>query len=53
MKRKSFRILLKYSFRQDIYGAKSKPILQAEGEATDFVFCGVGSGEEDDLSSSK
>ena len=37
----------------DIYGAKSKFILWIEREATNFVFCGVYSGDEDDLSSSK
>ena len=52
-KERVFVYFLTCSFRQDIYGAKSKLILQTEGEATDFVFCGVYSGEEDDLSSSK
>ena len=45
-----------YSYRapfDDIYGAKSKFILWIEREATNFIFCGVYSGDEDDLSSSK
>ena len=41
------------SFRQDIYGATGKFIPWIEKGATNFVFCGVYSGEEDDLSSSK
>ena len=53
MERKSFRIILNVLLRQDIHNAKSKFILWIEGEAPDFVFCGVYSGEEDDLSSSK
>ena len=52
-KERVFVYFLTCSFRQDIYGAKSKLILYTEGGATDFVFCGVYSGEEDDLSSSK
>ena len=46
-------VLLSCSFRQDIYGAKSKFLLWIEREPTNFVFCGVYSGDEDDLSSSK
>ena len=45
-----------YSYRapfDDIYGAKSKFIPWIEKGATNFVFCGVYSGDEDDLSSSK
>ena len=41
------------SFRQDIYGATGKFVPWIEKGATNFVFCGVYSGEEDDLSSSK
>ena len=52
-KERVFIYFLTCSFRLDIYGAKSKLILYTEGGATDFVFCGVYSGEEDDLSSSK
>ena len=53
MERKSFRIILNVLLRQGIHNAKSKFILWIEGEATNFVICGVYSGEEDDLSSSK
>ena len=53
MERKSFRIILNVLLRQGIHNAKSKFILWIEGEATDFVSCGVYSSEEDDLSSSK
>ena len=38
------------SFRQDIYGATGKVIPWIEKGATNFVFGGVYSGEEDDLS---
>ena len=41
------------SFRQDIYGATGKFVPWIEKRVTNFVFCGVYSGEEDDLSSSK
>ena len=41
------------SFRQDIYGATGKFVPWIEKGATNFVFCGVYSSEEDDLSSSK
>ena len=46
-------VLLSRSFRQDIYGATGKFIPWIEKGATNFVFRGVYSGEEDDLSSSK
>ena len=46
-------VFLSRSFRQDIYGATGKFIPWIEKGATNFVFCGVYSGEEDDLSSSK
>ena len=46
-------VFLSCSFRQDIFGVKCKFILWIEGEDTNFVFYGVYSGEEDDLSSSK
>ena len=46
-------VFLSGSFRQDIYGATGKFIPWIEKGATNFVFCGVYSGEEDDLSTSK
>ena len=46
-------VYLSRSFRQDIYGATGKFVPWIEKRATNFVFCGVYSGEEDDLSSSK
>ena len=46
-------VFLSRPFRQDIYGATGKFIPWIEKGATNFVFCGVYSGEEDDLSSSK
>ena len=52
-KERVFVRFLTCSFRQDIYDGKSKFILWIEGEDTNFVFCGVYSSEEDDLSCSK
>ena len=46
-------VFLSCSFRQDVHGAKSQFIPRIGREATNFVFGGVYSGEEDDLSSSK
>ena len=52
-KERVFVRFLTCSFRQDIYDGKSIFILWKEGDDTNFVFCDIYSGEEDDLSCSK